>query len=101
MTKFPVYVCPYLRSDSEAFAKAIVRYQKNRRRSLSSTHCAVCGGKVQFGPQQPGEEKRVVAFQAQTMLERLEKSAMGSEWIGHTEAPDFDAARQLGTSSLS
>lgn len=101
LTKFPVCECPHSRSDSEAFAEALVRYQKDRAHSPSDTACAVCGAKVDFNFQTVGDkmkrgDKRVVTFHARRMLGRLEESAMGAEWIGQSEAPDFDAGSSLG-----
>lgn len=107
LTKSPVCLCPHSRSDSDAFAEAFARYQGNRAQNPSHTDCSVSGSTVDFGVQQIGHdkkeggEKRLVNFHTEIVLGHLGESAMGAEWIGQTEAPDFDSGRQLGPSSLS
>lgn len=102
LTQFPVYVCPHSRSDSDAFAEAVVRFQDNRARNPSYTKCTVCGIEVHFTFQtveydkKEGGDEGAVTFHACRTLGRVEESAMGAEWIGQTEAPDFDAVSSLG-----
>lgn len=57
--------------------------------------CAVCGSTVNLEVRREGD-KTAVTFYAGRNLGWLEKSAMGTEWIGQTEAPE----RQVGTLSV-